>query len=164
MAHAVVRTDNLTGIYDGSKLISAKYLVDAVPTAIDNGCVVYMDKKEAGQREVWEVKAPAANAKVDGKLCLVATPELMYDSRNRNLTDFTNEAGAIVRCYVLEKGDGFSVTADALTGITPVVGAAVMVKAATKLDIAAAGTADAIGTVVEIETVGTNKFFYIRLA
>lgn len=118
MAHAVVRTDNLTGITDGAKLATAKYFVSTTATEIDNGNIVKLDSYilTDPERETWKAVAPSANDTVEscnGKLGLVATPEIIYDKKYFGLDTFYNKANAPVRVYLLEPGDEFSVTREA---------------------------------------------------
>lgn len=159
MAYAVVRTDNLTGTFDGSKLRSVIFH-DSDPAAIENGNIVLLDSRmTAGtQRDVWKAVKPES-AFVAGKIALIASPEVMYDERKKNLEDFRNEAGEIARAYILEDGDEFSVTAEALNGV-PTVGAKIGVGADTKLQSGAEG----LGVCTGIEVVGSKTFYVISVA
>lgn len=134
MAYAVVRTDNLTGITDGSKLASAKYYADASSdvgaSQIENGNIVKLVKylNTEPERETWQAVAPDAGDVVDkchGKLGLVATPEVVYGYKKYyELDEFVNLADEVsataitkranaARVYLLEPGDEFSVTKEA---------------------------------------------------
>lgn len=114
--HAVVRTDNLHGTYNGSALVTFRYNNGSAYAAIDNGNVVSLDSKlpEIG-RDMWKAVKPTANQKI-GKLVLVASVEIDKTDNNANLDDFTNEAGADCRGYILDSGDEFSITEEAISG------------------------------------------------
>lgn len=169
MSHAVVRTDNMFGTDVRAGLVSAKYFVSTTETAIDNGNVVLLDSLITGEREIFKAVAPAANSSI-ADVVLVATPEVMYDERLRNLDDYYNEAGKIIRGYRLHTGDAFSVTKDALDGAaTPAVGDVVELKAGTKLNVKAAATgatdgSTVVGTIEAIEVVGRYTYYVIRVA
>lgn len=111
MAYAVVRTDNLSGIIDGARLVSFHYYVSATKTAIQNGNVVSIGALD--EKGIYKATAPSAKQAL-GKLALVAGVEIMYDRQYKNLDEFINPAGAEVRGYILKSGDVFSVTAEAL--------------------------------------------------
>lgn len=161
--HSVVRTDAMTATNSSAGLYSVKYNDGAANAAIDNGCVVALDSLVSGEREVWKAVKPAADTPLS-KIVLVATPEVMYDERLRNLTDFYNEAGTAARGYALSTGDIFSVTEEAVTG-TAAVGNVVELQADTKLKVVATATASstAVGTVIAIENVGTLKYIVVRV-
>ena len=164
--HAVVRTDRMEGTGDRNSLVSIKYIVSTTPTAIENGNVLKRGDLLEGEREVFAGAVPAANDALDD-IVLVATPEVMYDERLRNLDDFINEAGKIARAYHLRKGDIFSVTKEALAGAeTPAVGNVVELKADTKLQVvkAATGATDGstvVGKIIAIDVVGKYTYYVI---
>ena len=117
--HAVVRTDNLHGIYGGEDLVSFRYHDGENFAAIDNGNVVLLEKKlPEVSRDMWQAKKPGANEKL-GKLVLVASVEIVKDKNDANLDEFYNMASADCRGYILRSGDEFSVTAEALNTATP---------------------------------------------
>lgn len=125
MAKAVVRTDNLAGIVDGSKLVSLRYYVSTTETAIENGTVLKLDSLIENTRgagsHVWKAVAPEASDTIDGtnhKLVLVASPEILYNSNFAGLDEYENEAGKDCLGYVLQAGDTFAVTADGFAGAT----------------------------------------------
>lgn len=161
--HAVVRTDRMEGTGDRNSLVSIKYIVSTTPTAIENGNVLKRGDLLDGEREVFAGAVPAANDALDD-IVLVATPEVMYDERLRNLDDFINEAGKIARAYHLRKGDIFSVTKEALAGAeTPAVGNVVELKADTKLNVAASATSGStvVGKIIAIDVVGKYTYYVI---
>lgn len=163
MAYAIVRTDNMAGTVVPSKLVSAKYFASDTATAIENGNIAVVDSLVTGEREIYKVVNPAVNSKI-GSIILVATPEVMADERKRNLDEFINEAGRAIRGYVLDHGDVFSVTAEALSG-DPTVGSIVEAQADTKLKVVSALTSGStqIGKIIAKETVGSKEFFVIRV-
>ena len=161
--HAVVRTDRMEGTGDRNSLVSIKYIVSTPPTAIENGNVLKRGALIDGEREIFEGSTPAATDALDD-VVLVATPEVMYDERLKNLDDFINEAGKIARAYHLRKGDIFSVTKEALDGAaSPAVGNIVELKAGTKLNVVASLTASStqVGKIIAIETVGKYTYYVV---
>ncbi len=172
--HAVVRTDRLAGTDVRNMLVSAQYIVvDSsgtspvdVETAIDNGCVLKLDGLMTGEREVYRGVTPAADTPIE-EVALVATPEVMYDERLRDLDDYYNEAGKIVRAYRFHSGDIFSVTKEALDGVdSPAVGNVVELKAGIKLNVAASATGGStqIGEIIAIDVVGRYTYYVIQVA
>lgn len=151
----IVRTDKLMGQTSAPHLVSARYQVSNVDTAIENGSIVELKGLMEGERELHIAGKPAAGATL-GKLALVATPEVMYRSDLRKLSDFINEAGSNIRCYVLHSGDIFSVSKDGVDG-TAAVGSKLAVQAALKLKVDTSGT---FGEVIAIE----NDMVVIRVA
>jgi len=161
--YAVVRTDRMEGTGDRNSLISIKYIVSNTETAIQNGNVLKRGALISGEREIFAGATPAANDALDD-IVLVATPELMYDERKRDLDDFINEAGKPARAYHLRKGDIFSVTKPALDGkASPEVGDTVELKAGTKLNVAASATqgSTVVGKIIAIDVVGKYTYYVI---
>ncbi len=169
MAYAVVRTDKMIGTDVRSELVSVRYQPSDTMTAIQNGNVVKLGALETGSREIYKGATPAANDDITA-IVLVASPEVMYDERKRNLDEFINGAGAIARGYRLHKHDIFSVTKEALDGVaTPAVGDIVELKAGTKLNVVAAGTgatqgSTVVGKVIDINIVGRYTYYAIEVA
>ena len=171
MAHGVVRTDLMAGTVVPSELVSIKYMGSdgATPTVIDNGCVLKCGALMTGEREVRIGAAVAANTPIK-EVVLVATPEIMYDQRLRNLDDYYNDVDTICRGYRLHSGDIFSVTKDVLVGAsTPAVGDVVELAAGTKLNVVAAATgatqgSTVVGKIFDIETNGNYKYYAILVA
>ena len=151
----VVRTDRMAGTSVPSLLVSARYQVSNVDTEIENGSIVELKGLMEGQRELYIANKPAAGATL-GKLALVATPEICYESNKRRLSDFTNEAGSNIRCYILHSGDIFSVSKAGVDG-TAAVGSKLAVQAALKLKVDTSGT---FGEVIAIE----NDMVVIQVA
>ena len=165
MAYAVVRTDNMFGTDVRAGLVSIKYMGanGTTPTAIQNGNVLKVGALMSGEREIFVGAAPAANDDLKD-IVLVATPEVMYDERKRNLDEFINEAGRACRGYRLHKGDIFSVTKDALDGVAaPAIGNVVELKAGTKLNVAASATSGStqVGKIIAIDVVGRYTYYVI---
>lgn len=169
MAYAVVRTDKMIGTDVRSELVSVRYQPSNVQTDIENGNVVKLGALETGSREIYKGDTPAANDDITA-IVLVATPEVMYDERKRNLDEFINEAGTIARGYRLHKHDIFSVTKEALDGAeTPKVGDVVELKAGTKLNVKAAATgatsgSTVIGSIIDKNIVGRYTYYAIEIA
>lgn len=169
MAHGVIRTDLMSGTDVGADLVSVKYMgTGTTPTAIDNGCVVKLDGLMDGEREVWKGVTPAANTPL-ADIAIIATPEVMYDERKKNLDEFENEAGTIARGYIVHHTRNiFSVTKDALNigaGVTPAVGYVAELMAGTKLNIVATATASStvVGKIIAIETAGRYTYYVIKV-
>ena len=161
--YAVVRTDRMEGTDDRNSLVSIKYIVNDVETAIENGNVLKRGALIDGEREIFAGAAVAAADSLDD-VVLVCSPELMYDERKRNLDDFINEAGRPARAYHLRKGDIFSVTKEALAGkAAPAVGDVVELAAGTKLNVAASATANStqVGKIIAIDVVGRYTYYVI---
>lgn len=159
--HAVVRTDLMDGTDVRGQLVSVKYMGadGATPTEIDNGNVLKVESFIDGEREVYAGVTPAADTAITD-IVLVASVEVMYDERKKNLDEYVNEADKICRGYRLNHGNIFSVTAEALTG-TPAKGAAVTLDAGTKL--AVGGTGTAVGKIIDIETAGRYTYYAIKI-
>lgn len=162
---AVVRTDKMFATDNRAGLVSVRYQPADELTAIDNGNVVKLAGLEEGSREVFKGETPTANDAIEN-IVLVASPEVMYDERLRNLDDFTNAKGSIARGYHLHVNDIFSVTKDALVGVeAPAVGNVVELAAGTKLNVAESATdgATVIGKIVDINVVGRYTYYAIQV-
>lgn len=167
MSYGVVRTDLMYGTDVSAGLVSVKYLGGdgSTPTAIENGNVLKLKELVSGEREIYVGGAVAANDAITD-VVLVAAPEVAYDERIRNLDQYINEAGKIVRGYRFHKGDVFSVTKDALDGKeTPAVNDIVEFKAGTKLNVANPATGDStvLGKIIAVENAGRYTFYVIRV-
>lgn len=161
--HAIVRTDLMHGTDNRADLVSIKYMgTDGnTPTAIDNGNVLKAGALMKGEREVLVGAAVAADTPLND-IVLVASPEVMYDERKRNLEEYVNEAGKVCRGYRLRPGDVFSVTAEAFS-TAPTTGSKVVELAAgTKLKPASTSSA-AIGDIIAVETAGRYTYYVIRI-
>lgn len=165
--YAVVRTDNMYGVDVRAGLVSVKYMgADGnTPAAIENGSIVKVDALMTGEREIFTGKDVAAGDAVQD-IVLIASPEVMYDERKRNLDEFINEKNTACRGYRLHNGDIFSVTKEAFVdGATPAVGNVVEMAAGTKMKIAETATAGSttIGTVIAVETAGRYTYYVVRV-
>ena len=90
----------------------------------------------------------------------------MYDERLKNFDEYINEKDKICRGYRLHTGDIFSVTKEALAGVTsPAVGDIVELAAGTKLNIAKTATASttSVGTIIAIDIVGRYTYYVIEV-
>lgn len=163
--YGVVRLDNMSGTTDGTLLRSVRFYDNDKEAAIENGRVVLIGDLLDGQREVRKATAPVATSPLT-HIGLVAAPELMYDERKHNLTDFINEAGENVRVYIPHVRDIFSVTADALDAAAAIAkGNLVELQAGTKLKVVATATdkSTQVGKIVDIETVGSLTYYVIEV-
>lgn len=165
--HGVIRTDLMSGTDVAADLVSLKYMGSGAAAAeIDNGCVVKLDGLMSGEREVWKAVTPAADTSLD-QIAIVATPEVMYDERKRNLDEYVNEADSIARGYIPRSRNIFSVTADVLDAAVAItVGNIVELQAGVKLKVVASATASAttVGEIIAIERAGRYTYYVIQLA
>ncbi len=166
MAYGIVRTDNMYGTDVRAALVSVKYMGEDgnTPTAIENGNVLKISALIEGEREVYVGGAVAADDNIND-VVLIASPEVMYDERKRNLDEYINDAGKICRGYHIHSGDIFSVTKDALEGVaTPAVGNIVELAAGTKLNVAASATSGAtvVGKIIAVDIVGRYTYYAIK--
>lgn len=159
--HAVVRTDLMDGTDVRGQLVSVKYMGadGATPTEIDNGNVLKVESLIDGEREVYAGVTPAADTAITD-IVLVASVEVMYDERKKNLDEYVNEANKICRGYRLHHGNIFSVTAEALTG-TPEKDSVVTLDAGTKLAVGGSGTA--VGKIIDVEIAGRYTYYAIKI-
>jgi hypothetical protein len=108
--YGVIRTDLVKATKSGN-ILSGRYYVTTTATAIENGNLVKLDSLINGERDLWKVVAPGG---IDASnLCVVATPEIIYDESlksNGALNQFRNEAGANITLVPLEVGDIISVS------------------------------------------------------
>ena len=165
MAYGIVRTDNMYGTDVRAALVSIKYMGEdgATPTAIENGSVLKVGALIEGEREIYVGGKVAANDKVED-VVLVASPEVMYDERKKNLDEYINVAGKACRGYHIHSGDIFSVTKEALTGeAAPAVGNVVELAEGTKLSVAKDATgATVVGTIIAVDVVGRYTYYAIK--
>lgn len=159
VVHGVVRTDNLSGIYDGARLAAVKYFDGAEYAEIDNGMLVSLDEYLGA--DVYKAVKPAAGQKL-GKLALVAGVELFKEGE-RPLDMWVNAADEPVRVYILRQGDVFSVTAPCVEG-TPDAEANKYVAVAEDVKFAVAAAEDgALAELIAIETVGAYVYYVYRV-
>lgn len=165
MAYTVFRSDLLEGTNDGSRLVSVEFY-DAAnkPAAIENGSLVKIVGLLDGEREVYKAVAPDADTPLED-LAVIGTPEVMYDERKKNLSDFINEAGVAARGYLLRARNVYSVTKEGLTGLaTPAVGNVVELDGTTKGKVVAASTsATVVGTIMAVESTGRYTYYVVNV-
>ena len=154
-AHCICDASQMLGSSSASKLVNVKLSAD-----IDNGNIVALGALAAGESEAFAASKPAANTPIS-KLALIKAPEILADERLKNLGDFYNKAGKIVRGYLFESGDEFRLTAEGLSG-SPAVGYAVEADASYKLKAVASATGSStqIGTIIAVE----GDYFVVRVA
>lgn len=157
--YCVIRTDLMSGTKQPADLVSLRFYDDSNPAEVENGVIVKLMGYEDGEREV--MKAVAAKSGDDLNVCaIVAGVEVMYDERKRNLDEYVNEAGTIVRGYIPRSRNLFSVTAEGFVGGTvPKVGETVGIGANGKIAAKATG----LGECVHIETAGRYTYYTIRI-
>lgn len=163
--YAVVRTDNMLGTDARSMLVSIKYKNGSDFAAIENGNVLKVGALIEGEREIYEGGAVAANDKITD-VVLIASPEVMYDERLKNIDEFINEAGKACRGYRLHSGDVFSVTKEALAGAaSPVVGDIVELAKGTKLNVAKSATSGStvVGKIIAVEAAGRYTYYAVKI-
>lgn len=172
MSYCVVRTDKMFGTDNRAGMASVKYMgAGSTATAIENGNVVKLDgllaiDTTAGtyEREIYKAVTPAANDDL-GVIALVASPEIMYDERKKDLAEFRNEAGEIARVYRLHHGDIFGLTIDGFTG-TPAVGSVIELQAGTKLKAVSSATSGSttVGKCIEVAPAGRYTYYVVEVA
>lgn len=154
MAHAILTTSNMMGTHIPSMLVNMKLAAE-----VDNGNVVAIGALADGEKEAFVASKPTVTTPLTG-VALIAAPELFTDERIKNLDQWVNEAGKIVRGYRLHTGDEFGLTADGFDG-TPAIGNAVELQASYKLKTVASATASStqVGTIIAQD----NKYFIVRV-
>lgn len=159
--YTVFRSDLLSGTAQEADLVSARvYDASDNTIAVENGTIIELKGLESGQREVHKaVLASSSSALSD--CVIVGTPEVFYDERQKNLDEYINEAGKIVRGYIPRSRNMFSVTKEGFVdGTVPAVDGEVGIGADGKLDASGTG----FGTCVAIETAGRYTYYVIRIA
>lgn len=166
--YGVVRTDNMTGTDVRSELVSVKYMGANKKTAteIENGSVLKASELADGEREVFIGEQVSKDTPI-GEIVLIATPEVPYDERLRNLDEYINVAGKACRGYRFHSGNIFSLTKEALTGLaSPAKGNVVeLADKATKLNVVAAATASTttVGKIIDVEIAGRYTYYVIKV-
>ena len=160
MAYTVIRTDLMSGTNVAADLRSCRVYDDNdKPIAVENGTIVELFGYEDGQREVMKAKLATAASKLSDCV-VIATPEVLYDERKKNIDEFVNEAGTICRGYVLRSRNIFSITKEGFVGGTaPAKDAEVGIGADGKLEIGSG-----FGEVIAIETAGRYTYYVIKIA
>lgn len=161
--HAMFRSDNLAGTTQGKYLASV-----CLPAECDNGCVVIVGDLKANEREVKNCSAPTGDEAL-GTIAVLGSEEVVKSKAFNTVGGFTNASGSIARAYILEKGDVFSVTADALTvadGVTITAGSTLFeLQAGYKLKAVASATSGktTVGKCEAIESDGATTWYVIRV-
>lgn len=158
--YCVVRTDLLSGTTQGADLVSFRFYNGSDKQAeVENGVIVELGEYESDNREVMKAKAATSSSDLD-KCAIAASPEIMYDERKRNLDEYINEAGKVVRGYVPRTRNIFSLTAEGfVSGTAPAKGGKVGIGTGGKLDAASSG----FGECVRIEKIGRYTYYVIRV-
>lgn len=172
--YAVVRTDKMFGTDNRAGIVSVRYVIageedEVVPAAIENGCVLLVPGMlDEGSREVYLGVDPTAEDDLS-RIVLVASPEVMYDDRKKNLDEFINEAGKIARGYYLHPNDIFSVTKEAFGNLDadelPEVG--MTVELADDIHMYAVDSltpgSTQIGKIIDKNVVGRHTYYAIQV-
>lgn len=159
--HAVVRTDLMSGTDVRSDLVSVRYMDGEDVKEIDNGNVVRLDSLIKDERELFKGVTPKKTDALED-IVLIATPEVMYDERLRNLDEYYNDVDRDCRGYRLHEGDIFSVTAEALEGAESAEkGNVVELGDSTKLKVSTEATGTVVGSILDIEQAGPFKYYAI---
>lgn len=161
MAYTVIRTDLLSGTDVAADLVSLRvYDADGNPIAVENGTIVELQGYEDGQREVMKAVLATSASKIED-CAIVATEEVMYDERKKNLDEFINEAGTIARGYIPRSRNMYSITKDGFVGgAVPAKGDEVGIGADGKVDAAGTG----YGTIMAVEIAGRYTYYVIKIA
>lgn len=160
MAYTVIRTDLMSGTTQPADLVSLRFYDGSDEQAeVENGVIVKLQGYEDGEREV--MKAVAAASTDDLNDCaIVAGVEVMYDERKKNLDEFINEAGSIVRGYIPRSRNIFSVTKEGFVGgVVPEKGDEVGIGTGGKIDAAGTG----LGICADVEVAGRYTYYAIRI-
>lgn len=126
--YAVVDRQLVAAEWDGTKRIAIEIDED-----MQNGSVVLIGNRVAGEMNLFTVSTPAANTPIE-KIGFVASPEVWADERKRNMSDFINIKGTIGNADILEKGNVVAMTKEGFDG-EPVVGKFVELQASRKLKV-----------------------------
>lgn len=159
--YCVIRTDLMSGTDQRADLVSLRfYDADGNVAEVENGVIAKLEGYEEGQREVMKAVAAAADSDLN-ECAIIAGVEVMHDERKRDLSEYINEAGKIVRGYIPRSRNMFSVTAEGfVNGAVPSVGAEVGIGEGGKIDAAGSG----LGTCEAIEMAGKYTYYVIKIA
>lgn len=159
MAHCVIRTDLMSGTTVPADLVSVRVYDSGLSNTVevDNGSIVELKGYEDGQREVMKGVLATSASKLEDCV-VIASVEVMYDERKRNLDEFVNEAGKICRGYVLRDRNMFSLTEPGFDGSAPSKDAEVKIGSNGKL-----ATGTGFGKCVAVEQAGRYKYYTIQI-
>lgn len=163
--HGVIRTDRMYGTDVAANLISVKYMGSgSTATEIDNGNFVVVGDLMKDEREVFKATTPSADSTL-GTIAVVASPEVLYDDRKKNLEDFVNIADKPARAYVLHQNDIFSVTEEAIDKEPDVnVGDDVGPGTTTKIAVGNKATGTKLGKIIAIEKMPRRTYYVIKIS
>lgn len=161
MAYTVIRTDLLSGTDVASDLVSLRvYDGSDNPIEVENGTVVELKGYEDGQHEVMKAVLATSASKIED-CAIVATEEVFYDERKKNLDEFINEAGTIARGYIPRSRNMYSITKDGFVGgAVPAKGDEVGIGENGKIDASGTG----YGTIMAVEVAGRYTYYVIKIA
>lgn len=161
--YAVCNLDKMSGTEDSSLLVSVKYFDDTdAPAAIENGSIVKLGTLLDGEREVRKATNPSASDAIKD-LVLIANPEVIYDETVYHpLSDYTNEAGKVIRGYRFHANDGFSLTAEGFDG-TPAKGKYAVVGTSNKLKVSDTATGTVIGLIDDVVVYRNETYYYVQV-
>lgn len=162
MAYTVIRTDLLSGTDVAADLVSVRvYDADDNPIAVENGTIVELKGYEKNQREVMKAVLATTSSKIED-CAIIASEEVMYDERKKNLDEFINEAGSICRGYIPRSRNMYAITKEGFVGgtVPSEVNTEVGIGANGKLDTAGTG----YGTVMAIEIAGRYTYYVIKIS
>lgn len=161
MAYTVIRTDLLSGTDVASDLVSLRvYDGSDNPIEVENGTIVELKGYEDGQHEVMKAVLATSASKIED-CAIVATEEVFYDERKKNLDEFINEAGTIARGYIPRSRNMYSITKEGFVdGAVPTKGDEVGIGANGKIDASGTG----YGTIMAIEVAGRYTYYVIKIA
>lgn len=163
--YTVIRTDLMSGTKQPADLVSVRvYNAAGTETiAVENGAIVELSALEDGEREVWIGKLATASTTDLSKCVVIATPEVFYDERKKNLDEFVNEAGTIARGYRLNQNDIFSITKEGFVSATaPDAVGVVKLGAGGKLE-PSTGSGHALGNLIAIEETTRYKYYVLQV-
>lgn len=162
MTYTVIRTDLLSGTDVAADLVSVRvYDADDNPIAVENGTIVELKGYEKNQREVMKAVLATASSKIED-CAIIASEEVMYDERKKNLDEFINEAGSICRGYIPRSRNMYAITKEGFVGgtVPSEDNTEVGIGANGKLDTAGTG----YGTVMAIEIAGRYTYYVIKIS
>lgn len=160
---AIFRSDNCAFTKNPALLKSAKYMGSgSTPTAIENGMFVEIGGLMEGEREVHIATTPKSTSTYFG---IVKTPEVEYDERGyHGLDTYENEAEQVITVGILQRGDIYSVTVEALDKAAK-VGDLIELQGATKGKVVATGTSGStpVGKCIAVEKSGRFTYYVIEV-
>lgn len=163
--YAIINTELVTGTDVRSQMRSVLYGVvsgtDFTPKEIQNGSVVqFTDEIEPDLYKAVDVKANTPLKDV----VILATPEIMYDERKKNLHEFINEAGDNATGFIPNVNDIFAITEEGLDG-TPKVGNIVELQAGNTMKTGTTATANAtkVGSIIGTRIINGDTYYRVRV-